>query len=147
MENPGTFDLGTRAITTALTGEVITSAPDQQGTTQEYLGGLEGMLAATLSVNFVYGSGGTTCIVTVETSLDQGTTWTEVARFAFGNSASEQNQVNLSGLTPVTTVYTPAALSSDSVKDGILGDRWRAKVTSTGTYAGNTSVSVRLNAR
>lgn len=146
MNNPGTKNLGDRAITTALTGEVITSAPDIQGQTQEYLDNLEGMLAATLSVNFVYGSGGTTCIVTVETTLDQGTTWTEVARFAFA-TASEHNQVNLSGLTPVTTVYTPAALSSDSVKDGILGDRWRAKVTSTGTYAGNTSVSVRLNAR
>lgn len=146
MNNPGTKNLGDRAITTALTGEVITSAPDIQGQTQEYLDNLEGMLAATLSVNFVYGSGGTTCIVTVETTLDQGTTWTEVARFAFA-TASEHNQVNLSGLTPVTTVYTPAALSSDSVKDGIMGDRWRAKVTSTGTYAGNTSVSVRLNAR
>ncbi len=146
MNNPGTKSLGDRAITTALTGEVITSSPDIQGQTQEYLDNLEGMLAATLSVNFVYGSGGTTCIVTVETTLDQGTTWTEVARFAFA-TASEHNQVNLSGLTPVTTVYTPAALSSDSVKDGIMGDRWRAKVTSTGTYAGNTSVSVRLNAR
>jgi len=146
MNNPGTKNLGDRAITTALTGEVITSAPDVQGQTQEYLDNLEGMLAATLSVNFVYGSGGTTCIVTVETTLDQCATWTEVARFAFAQ-ASEQNQVNLSGLTPVTTVYTPAALSSDAVKDGIFGDRWRAKVTSTGTYAGNTSVSVRMNAR
>lgn len=146
MNNPGTKNLGDRALTTALTGEVITSAPDSQGQTQGYIENLEGMLAATLSVNFVYGSGGSTCIVTVETSLDQGTTWTEVARFAFA-TASEQNQVNLSGLTPVTTVYTPAALSSDTVKDGIFGDRWRAKVTSTGTYAGNSSVSVRLNAR
>jgi hypothetical protein len=146
MDNPGIKDLGTSAITAALTGEVITSAPDDQGATQGYIANLEGMLAATISVNFVYGSGGTTCIVTIETSLDQGTTWTEVARFAFA-TASEQNQVNLSGLTPVTTVYTPAALSSDTVKDGIFGDRWRAKVTSTGTYAGNTSVAVRLNAR
>lgn len=146
MDNPGTYDLGTRAITTALTGEVITSAADSQGVTQGYHGELDGMLAATLSVNFVYGSGGTTCRVTVETTLDQGTTWVEVARFAFA-TASEHNVVNLSGLTAVTTVYTPAALSDDSVRDGIFGDRWRAKVTSTGTYAGNTSVSVRLNAR
>lgn len=146
MNNPGTKNLGDRALTTALTGEVITSQPDSQGQTQAYIENVEGMLAATLSVNFVYGSGGSTCIVTIETTLDQGTTWTEVARFAFA-TASEHNQVNLSGLTPVTTVYTPAALSSDTVKDGIFGDRWRAKITSTGTYAGNSSVSVRLNAR
>lgn len=146
MDNPGVFNLGDRAITTALTGEVITAAPDDQGATQEYLGNLDGMLAATLSVNFTYGSGGTTCRVTVETTLDQGLTWIEVARFLFA-TASEHNVVNLSALTPVTTVYTPAALSDDTVKDGIFGDRWRAKVTSTGVYAGNTSVSVRLNAR
>lgn len=146
MDNPGTYDLGTRAITAALTGEVITSAADAQGATQGYIGNMDGMLAATLSVNFVYGSGGTTCRVAVETTLDQGTTWIEVARFLFA-TASEHNVINLSGLTAVTTVYTPAALSDDSVKDGVFGDRWRAKVTSTGTYAGNTSVSVRINAR
>lgn len=146
MNNPGPFDLGTRAITTALTAEVITSATDSQNATQEYLSSLEGMLAATISVNFVYGSGGTNCRVMVETTLDQGTTWVEVARLLF-TTASEHNVVNLSALTPVTTVYTPAALSDDSVKDGVFGDRWRAKVTSTGTYAGNTSVAVRLNTR
>lgn len=146
MNNPGIFNLGDRAITTALTGEVITSAPDDQGATQGFIANLEGMVAATLSVNFVYGSGGTNCKVMIETTLDQGTTWIEVARFLFAQ-ASEQNVVNMSALTPVTTVYTPAALSDDAVKDGVFGDRWRAKVTSTGTYAGNTSVSVRLNAR
>lgn len=146
MNNPGVFSLGDTALTNALTASVITSAQDDQGVTQGYLSNLEGMLGATLSVNFVYGSGGTNCRVTIETTLDQGTTWIEVARFLFA-LASEQNVVNLSGLTPLTTVYTPAALSDDTVKDGIFGDRWRAKVTSTGTYAGNTAVSVRLNAR
>ncbi|MEI9804096.1 MAG: hypothetical protein WDN48_06030 [Pseudolabrys sp.] len=34
MNNPGTKNLGDRAITTALTSEVITSAPDSQGATQ-----------------------------------------------------------------------------------------------------------------
>jgi len=39
-------------------------------------------------------------------------------------------------LTPVTTVYTPTTLSDDTVKDGILGERWRAKIITVGTYAG-----------
>ncbi len=84
--------------------------------------------------------------MTVETSLNQGATWVEVARFALA-TASEENLVNLSGQTPVTTVYTPAALSDDSVKDGVFGERWRAKIIAVGTYAGNTSLAIRMIAR
>lgn len=145
MNNPGIYNLGDRALTTALTGEVITEGVSAAGVAQSYVDRLAGMLAATLQVNFTYGSGGTTCRVMVETSLDDGQTWIEVWRALFA-TASEQNVVNLSGLTPVSS-YTPAALNDDAVKDGILGKRWRAKVTSTGTYAGNTSVSVRMMAR
>lgn len=146
MDNPGTFNLGDRAVTTALTGEVITSAPDNQGATQGYLANLDGMLGATISCNFVYGSGGTTCRVTVETTLNQGATWIEVARFSFATSSLEK-VFNLSGITDKASAITPGAQSDDTAVAGIFGDRWRAKVTSTGTYAGNTSVSVRLNAR
>lgn len=146
MDNPGLYDLGSRAITAALTEEVITSGVDAQGVAREYLSDLEGMLSATLQVSFTYGSGGSTCKVMIETTLDHGATWVEIARFAFAQ-ASLLKLVNLSGLTPVTTLYAPAALSDDAVKDGLLGDRFRARITSTGTYAGNSSVSVRLNAR
>lgn len=148
MRKSGEYLLGNYALTTALTGEVITSqsSGDPPYSTYEYLDGMEDMIHAGLSVNFVYGSGGTTCRVMVETSRDGGTTWIEVWRALF-TTASENNQVNLSAATPVTTPYTPAALSDDTVKDGIFGALWRAKITSTGTYAGNTSVSVRLAAR
>lgn len=128
---------------TAAAGETITSASDAAGATQAYVSGLGNVLAALLSINFTYGSGGTTLKVIIETSLDQGTTWIEVYRAAF-TTASGQRIVNLSALTPVTTPYTPAALSDDTAKDGIIGDRWRAKKISTGTYAGNSSLSVRL---
>jgi len=148
MRPSGEYLLGNYALTTALTGEVITSQPAEAAPhpTYEYLDGMESLLYAGLSVNFVYGSGGTTCRVMVETSRDGGTTWVEAWRALFV-TASENNQVNLSAATPVTTPYTPVALSDDTVKDGILGALWRAKITSTGTYAGNTSVSVRLAAR
>jgi hypothetical protein len=43
---------------------------------------------------------------------------------------------NLSTATPVTTQYTP----TDGTKDGLLGNMFRAKFTTTGTYAGNTTV-------
>jgi hypothetical protein len=72
MENPGPFSLGDLSLTTSVTGSVITSAQDAQQATQAYVSGLDGMFGATLQANFTYGSGGTSCTVTVETTLDQG---------------------------------------------------------------------------
>lgn len=142
MENPGVYDLASIALTTALTGEVVT---DISGV--EYVGDIEGMLAASLQVRFAYGSGGTTARVYVQTSLDQGTTWCDVCCVAL-TTASATKIVNLSGLTAKTTAATPGdgALADDTCVDGILGDRFRVKITSTGTYVG-TTVAVRLNAR
>jgi hypothetical protein len=142
----GLYNLGDEAITAAVTNVVITDGVSSAGVAQSFIDGLEAAAAVTLQANFTYGSGGTNLKVDVETSLDQGVTWIAIARFAF-LLASAEKVVNLSGLTPVTTVYTPATLSDDTVKDGILGDRLRARITSTGTYAGNTSISVRASVR
>lgn len=146
MDNAELYNLGDVAITAAVTNSVITTASDANGATQAYIDDLDGMLSATIQANFTYGSGGTTVRLMIETSLDQGTTWIEVWRALFG-TASEENVINLSALTPKTSPVTPAALSDDTCLDGIFGPRWRAKITSTGTYAGNTSLAVRLNAR
>ena len=109
---------------------------------------LEGMLGATLSARLAYGSGGTAVKVFIQTSLDQGQTWIDIACIAF-TTASEHQVVNLSGLTPKTTPATPGdgALTDDTCVDGILGDRLRAKVVSTGTYVGSTVLSVRAAVR
>jgi hypothetical protein len=146
LKNLGSADLATINAATALA--VITSAADAQGVNQGYVENLDGMLSATLSASFVYGSGGDTLKVVVETSLNQGATWVEVARFAFAQASAEK-VVNLSALTPVTTVYAPAALADDTVKDGILGLRWRARILkgAGAAYAGNTSLAVRMVAR
>ena len=151
MDNPGLKNLGDvalAAINAATAATVVTSASDRNGETQAYIDRLEGATAALIEANFTYGSGGDTLKVIVETTPDQGTTWIEVARFAFA-LASAQKVANLSGLTPVTTVYAPAALSDDTVKDGILGDRFRARILkgAGAAYAGNTSLAIRLHAR
>lgn len=150
MDNPGVKTLGDAALAAingATAETVITAAPDSQGETQAYLTGLEGLLAASVSFNFNYGSGGGTLKAILETTINQGATWIEIARVAFTTSSAEK-VVNLSGLTPVTTVYAPVALSDDTVKDGILGDRLRVSILKASTdYAGNTSLAVRLNPR
>ena len=109
---------------------------------------LEGMLSCGVEIKFSYGSGGTNCRVYVQTSLDQGSTWIDVICKLFTTS-SGTFLFNLSGLTPKTTGLAPSdgSLADDSSIDGILGDRFRGKVTSTGVYGTNTSVSLRLVAR
>lgn len=151
MNNPGLKNLGdvaVAAINAATAGPVVTSSADAYGTAQAYVGDFDGMLGATLSANFVYGAGGDTLKAAIETTLNQGASWVEVARFAFAQASAEK-VVNLSALTPVTTVYAPAALSDDTVKDGIIGQRWRARIIkgAGAAYTGNTSLSLRMIAR
>ena len=144
---PGIYNLGDRVITGAMSGEVITEGNDS-GASVEYVGDLEGMLAASLEIRFIYGSGGTSGKVYIQTSLNQGSTWIDVVCVTFTTSSLDK-VVNLSGLTPKTTavVVTDGALGDDTCLGGFLGDRWRSKVTTIGTYAGSTSLSVRLVAR
>ena len=143
MNNPGVYNLGSRVITGAMSGEVITLIGSD-----EFVDGLEGILSASFELRFSYGSGGTSCKVYVQTSLDQGTTWVDVICGAFDTS-SDTLIFNLSGLTPKTTgiVPTDGSLTDNTSLDGILGDRFRAKVTSVGTYATNTLLDVRMVAR
>jgi hypothetical protein len=144
--NPGIYDLGDSAIGAAVTNEVITRATSGAGVAEEFIGDLEGASGVALQCNFTYGSGGTTVKVDIETSLDQDFSWIPIARFAFTTS-SAQRIMNISANTPRLVPYTPISLSDDTAVDGMLGDRLRAKLTSTGTYAGNTSISVRAVVR
>lgn len=107
---------------------------------------LSGALAVTLSARLAYGSGGTSCHALVETSLDQGVTWVQIARFDFTTSGL-QKVMTVSGLTPRLASATAGSLSADTALDGTLGDRLRATVVSTGTYAGSTVLSVRAHVR
>jgi hypothetical protein len=144
--NARVYNLGDASITTAVTNSVITSSVSAQGATIAYVDRLEGASAITLSANFTWGSGGTSLKVDVETSLNQGATWIPICRFAFTTSSAEK-VANVSGMTPKTTAVSPSALSDDACLDGVLGDRLRAKITTVGTYAGNTAISVRASVR
>ena len=70
---------------------------------------------------------------------------TAVLRFDF--TTSDRKAHATVGAFAAAAVATLASLSSEGKLDSILGDRIRAKVTSTGTYAGSTNVSVRAVAR
>ena len=108
-------------------------------------GDLYGMKHLAIEANFLYGSSGTDLTVFVQTSLDGGANWIDIATFHFLTTAARK-VATLNAGNSVTTVYTPTdgSLADDTVKDGILGDRLRVKYTSTGTYAGATSIEVNI---
>jgi hypothetical protein len=122
-------------ITTALTAQVSSSRQYRQSS---------GLRPNSVSIQcrFTYGSGGTTFAAWVQTSLD-GATWIDVYQCS-GTTSSVTNVVNLSSLTAITTNYVPTdgTLAANSVKDGIIGPWWRVKYTTTGTYAGGTTLLV-----
>lgn len=93
---------------------------------------------------FVRGSGGTTCDVFVQTSLDHGSTWIDIIQYAFATTSVTR----VSGVKNVTAIaanYTPtdAALSDNTIKDGLMGDRIRIKTVLVGTYAGTSHFTLR----
>lgn len=128
---PGQLSLGSFSITTAgtQTGEWTTAS-------------LEGLLALCAQLRLAYGSGGTNVKAYLQTTIDDGTTPIDIACVVFG-TASEVAVINLSALTPKTTQVTPTdgTLTDDTAIDGILGDQFRLKVVSTGTYAGSTTLT------
>jgi hypothetical protein len=133
MDNSSCYTLAALNLTAALTGQVQTT-----------IDGLDGLAGVTLGAELGYGSGGTTASATVQTSFDGGTVWYDIARFDFTTS-SRKAVCNLSGLLS-KAVATYAALASEGVNDGVLGNMLRAVVTTAGVYA-NTTLAVRASVR
>jgi hypothetical protein len=96
----------------------------------------------TCQCTFTYGSGGTTADVYLQTSFDSGVTWCDVMNF-HALTTSLTSVFNLSALTPVA-IFAPqdGAISANTLKDGVVGDRLRVKYKSSGTYAASTSLRV-----
>ena len=130
-----TFTLLTQTtITTAVSGITTNGGPVVD---------LTDIVVATFSAVFTYGSGGTTAKFWIQTTFDGGVTWVDVAQFAFA-TASAKAISSLKAVTAVAANYTPtdATLADNTIKDGLLGDQLRVKYTTTGTYAGGTTIRI-----
>lgn len=86
--------------------------------------------------------GGTTAKAWVQTSLDGGASWIDIANFAF-TTASAKRAYHLTGAA-VTSIVTPTdgTLADNTAVNGLLGAQYRVKVTTTGTYTGATTLKI-----
>ena len=92
---------------------------------------------------FVRAAGGTTCDVFLQTSLDGGSTWIDIMQWA--PTTTTLTRISVIKLDIAFTAnYTPldGSLGDNSIKDGLLGDIVRAKIITTGTYTGASSVAL-----
>lgn len=118
----------------------ISAAVAATATTPET--GLPGAKYVGLEARFDYAASGTSVYGYVQTSFDSGANWTDIAALVF-SAASGRKAASLDG-TAVTTVYTPTSgtLADNTVKNGLLGDRFRVVYKSTGDHGGKDFVIV-----
>jgi hypothetical protein len=138
--NLAAFLLGSRTITAALSDVTITEGVSAANVAQGFWDRLAGINGLTLVAKFTWGSGGTSAVVTVDTALGSGGVWIPVARFDFATtSATKQLVLSRTGIASAATLTTPSADASIN----LLGDRFRARLTTVGTYAGDTLLDLR----
>lgn len=102
----------------------------------------EGLRDLLVEAIFLYGSDGTTVKAWVQTRV-KGGTWRDIMNFAFTTSAATKwSKTSISIALAAARTASDAALSDDTILDGFLGDEVRIKYTTTGTYAGATSLQV-----
>lgn len=93
----------------------------------------------TLQAVLTVAGGGTTATAWVQTSLDGGTTWMDIANIALTTStATRTYHLTAAAVTSIATP-TDGSLASNTSVNGFLGDRFRVKLTTTGTYTGASS--------
>lgn len=106
--------------------------------------GLGGMKYLVVTGVFLYGSGGTDAIARVQTSIDGGLSWIDIASLGFLTAASKKVSVVTTQIAPAAqaAVYTDGSLAVNTIIQGVLGDRLRVKYVTTGNYADVTSLAV-----
>lgn len=100
---------------------------------------LSGMKYVVAEAIFTYGSGGTSAKAYLQTSVDDGVTWIDIASFAFTTStASKVSSLSSTVALTAATAPTDGSLTDNTVVNGLLGSQLRWKVISVGTYAATT---------
>ena len=132
-------------VVTLYSGTVTTAGTVTGGT----VAGLGGALQLAAQAAFTYGSGGTATTAYLQTSLDEAASWMDIAAFGFATTTATRVFRLGMGDSSGTALLTPTdgSLTSGTQVNGVLGDRFRVKVISTGTYAGNTTLVLKASVK
>lgn len=103
-------------------------------------------MAVAMQATVTVATGGGSIQVFLQTSFDGGTTWVDAANVGFVNTPGKA----VAAVSSTTSMTAPTAiattgdglLGNNTVVPGMVGSWWRAKVVSTGTYTGGTTVKV-----
>jgi hypothetical protein len=120
-------------ITTSVTGDVTAGVKVPRGGRVESL---------SLQAVFTYGSGGTNATAYVQTSFDGGVTWVDIACFQFTTATATRLYHLTAAAVSAIATPTDGSLAANTAVNGLLGDRFRVKLTTTGTYAGGTTLAI-----
>lgn len=125
-------------VTDAVTGQIIDAVT-----------GLGQPQAVSLTAQFAYTADDATSLTAwVQTSIDGGQSWWDIACFTFGTASANKYQ-NCSGLTAISAAVAlgDGTLATDTAINGLIGDRLRVKYTSIGTYGAGTRLTVNAFSR
>ena len=126
---------------TTLCNIQITAA--QTGVVQTAVTGLGTPTSVTLEAIFTYvASAATTVDAWVQTSIDAGVTWYDVANFHYTTASAVQYQNVSNTAINTSTALTSLTLSSSTSINGFLGDRLRVVDTTVGTYGAGTQLTI-----
>jgi hypothetical protein len=101
----------------------------------------------TIQCTLTWGSGGTTIDADVQTSLDGGGTWVDVANCNFATIAASKRlvwtiQSSLLAAPVQVTTPTDGSMTANTALNSVFGTMWRVKYATTGTFAGGTILDV-----
>ena len=104
-----------------------------------------GASVITTQAAFARGSGGTTCDVFIQTSVDNGSTWIDIMQFAFATTTvTKVSAVRPYIALAANVTPTDGSLSDNTILDGLIGDRLRVKTVVVGTYLGASTLDVNI---
>jgi hypothetical protein len=141
MDNSGAFSLGDFSLGAAGTID---------GVPVEDLDGLRGFTAQIVLQPGDGTSDDATAAVYIGTSIDQGTRWCDIAVMRFAAVGGVQCVSVEVESTPTPIVPSDGNLADDSnsaIVTGVMGDRLKAKIVTTGIWGGQSVANVRVCVR
>jgi hypothetical protein len=129
-------------ITTAITQTVSQTFQIRPGPGGQWL-----PATMTIQCNLSWGSGGTAIDADIQTSIDGGNTFTDVANCNFASIVASKRLIwtiesSIIAAPVQVTTPTDGAMTANTALSGVFGTLWRVKFQTTGVFAGGTTLRI-----